>query len=201
MNVAAVHQETKALVDKTAFVHAFACVADSAVGARTQVWQFASVIRGAVVGEDCVIASGTMVDGSRVGDRSHISPGVEMGPGYIIGPDVFIGPNATFCNDRWPRADKTGLGLWVPAIAWASSELSRAHMAIVVERGATIGANAVILPGVVLGQYCMIAAGAVVERDVPPRHLLSRDGTLKEISDDDEASHLLGRVRLAARSV
>ena len=81
-----------------------------------------------------------------------IKCGVQLWDGVRIQDDVFIGPNATFCNDRWPRSKK------YPA----------AFLQTVVESGASIGANATILPGLVIGREAMIGAGAVVTKSVPP---------------------------------
>lgn len=185
------------LVDKRALIHPFALVTDSAVGARTHIWQFASVIRGAVIGEDCTIASGALVDGSRIGDRSIVSQNVAMGPGFVVGPDVFIGPNVTLCNDLWPRASKSGFAGFVAALAYHNDAARILHAAIVVERGASIGANSVILPGTILGENSMIAAGSAVRMNVPACHLHKRDGTLIQISDELEQTRLETRIRLA----
>ena len=97
-----------------------------------------------------------------------------MGPGFRLGDDVFVGPGVVLCNDLWPRADKTG---------W-DAEMLRDGRCVTVKVGnrASIGANAVILPGVNIGEDCMIAAGAVCGRDVPAGHLFKRDGSIVEIN-------------------
>lgn len=148
-------------VAPSAFVHPLALVAGASIGARTRIWQFASVIRGARIGEDCNIASGACIDGSIVGDRTKIGHNLAAGPGFLIGADVFIGPNVTLCNDAWPRAHVVGFDVF----------RYDGRPAIIVEDGASIGANAVILPGVIIGAGAMVAAGSVVTRDVAPRHL------------------------------
>lgn len=186
------------LINEAAFVHPFAFVTDSAIGARSKVWQFASVIRGAVIGEDCSVAAGAMVDGARVGDRTLVSHNVALHPGFIIGSDVFIGPNATLCNDAWPRAPKAGFAGFVPAIAYGDVEQQRKFATIIVEDGASIGAGAIILPGVVIKEGAMIAAGAWVNRNVPAKHLFTRDGGILEISDEIEKKRLEMRTRLAS---
>ena len=111
-------------------------VHDAAIGARTKVWQFASVIRGAKLGEDCVIGSCAIVDGATVGDRCHIGHGAQVHPGAVIGSDVFLGPGAVICNDAWPRAHKRGFD--APGVA-------------VIDDHASIGANAVVLAGLTIG--------------------------------------------------
>lgn len=157
-------------VDHDAYVHPLAFVDGAVIGAGTRVWQFASVIRGTVLGEGCNVASGALLDGPRFGDRCIISQGVAIGPGFWIGDDVFIGPNVTFCNDCWPSYDKDGFD---------ADALRCGLITIRVHDGASIGANAVILPGVTIGRKSVIAAGAAVDRDVPDDHLWSRQGLVK----------------------
>lgn len=158
------------MIDPTAFVHPKAHVEDSKIGPRTKVWQFASVTRGAVLGADCSVAPGAMLDGCRFGDRCCIGPSVSMGPGFKVGGDCFIGPSVTFANDAWPTADKTGFD--------AEAYRRGALWAVIMEDGASIGANAVILPGVRIGAGAVIAAGAVCGVNVPAGHLFARDGRL-----------------------
>lgn len=148
-------------VPPSAFVHPLAFVAGARIGDRTRIWQFASVIRGARIGSDCNIASGACIDGSTIGDRTKIGHNLAMGPGFVVGADCFIGPNVTFCNDSWPRAHMVGF----------DPSRYEDRPAIIVEDGASIGANAVILPGVVIGAGAMIAAGSTVTRDVAPWHI------------------------------
>lgn len=162
------------MISETAFIHPLAHVADSLVGARTKIWQFASVTGGTVLGEDCSVSPSAMLHGPRFGDRCVISGGVMMGPGFVLGDDVFVGPNVTLCNDVWPRADKTG---------WDAEMLRDGRcVAVRVGDGASIGAGAVILPGVSIGEGAMVAALAACDRDVPAGHLFRRDGSIVEIN-------------------
>lgn len=142
------------------------------IGTRTRVWQFASVIRGARIGEDCNIASCAIIDRAVVGDRCIVGHGSSLHPGTYIGNDVFIGPAVTFCNDRWPRVPKDGFD-----IEW----LLAGGVSIMVKDEASIGAGSVILPGVVIGSGAMIAAGAVVDRSVPACCLFKRNGKIVPI--------------------
>lgn len=153
-----------------AFVHDRAICDGAGIGARTRVWQFASVIRNAVVGEDCTIGANAIVDAAKIGDRCLIGHAASVHPGVEIGNDVFVGPSVVFCNDRWPRASKEGFD--------ASKLLSGEIVTTKVEDGASVGAGAVVIPGVVIGADAMIAAGAVVDRDVPKCHIFKRDGTM-----------------------
>lgn len=154
------------------FIHARALVEDSKVGARTKVWQFASVIRGAEIGEDCTIASGALLDGCKIGNRTIISQNVAMGPGFLVGNDCFIGPQVTLCNDLWPRAHRRGFDV---------ERFKNGEFAVIVKDGASIGAGCTVVPGVVIGERSMIAAGCVVSKSVPADHLLKRDGTIEPI--------------------
>lgn len=157
------------------------------IGEGTSVWQFASVIRGAVVGEDCNIASAAMVDGAELGVGCLIGHGASVNPGFQAGRRVFIGPNATICNDPWPWAHKTGFSL--------DAVRAAGRWIVVAEEGASIGANAVILPGVRIGAGAMVAAGAVCKRDVPSRTLYQRNGRIVPLPADLGLEH---RMRFVA---
>ena len=156
------------MIHQTAFIHPLAHVDGATIGARTKVWQFASITRGTVLGEDCSVSPFAMLDGSVYGDRVIISGGVMAGAGFKVGNDVFLGPNVVLCNDCWPFATKEGY----------RDDLLRdgEHWAVIVEDGAAIGAGAVILPGVTIGRGAVVAAGAVVERDVPAGTVCRRNG-------------------------
>lgn len=163
------------MIHETAFVHPFA-VTDGvrSIGARTKVWQFASVIRGAVLGEDCTVASGACFDGSVAGDRVVLCHNLAAGPGFLIGNDVFIGPNVTLCNDAWPRSDKAG---------FHPEAFDGQRWAIVIEDGATVGAGATVLPGVTIGKGAMVGAGVVCGHDVPAEHLMLSNQVCVPIGD------------------
>lgn len=138
------------------------------IGEGTRIHQFASITRGTRLGQDCVVWPFANLDGSVFGDRCVIASGVVMGPGFAIGNDVFIGPNVTFCNDMWPEVGKEGFD--------AEKFTKEGRVTIRVGDGASIGANAVILPGVTIGAGALIAAGARVSRDVAPGVLYLTDG-------------------------
>ena len=140
------------------FEHELSCVESASIGRRTRVWAFAHILPGAQIGEDCNICDHVFVENDvQVGDRVTVKSGVQLWDGVRLHNDVFIGPNATFTNDPFPR--------------------SRAHRSevteTVVERNASIGANATILPGVRIGQNAMIGAGAVVTNDVPANAIVT----------------------------
>lgn len=161
------------MIDESAIVHPRAEVKDSIIGARSRVWQFASVIRDAHVGEDCSIASCAIVDGADLGDRSIVSHGAFIDPGIVIGCDVFIGPGVKLCNDAWPRTDKTGFDI--------AALITHEFVTTRIEDGASLGAGVIVLPGIVIGKDAMIAAGAVVDKNVPALHLYKRNGAMVPI--------------------
>ncbi len=135
------------------FVHEQGLCETDEVGAGTRIWAFAHVLEGARVGADCNLCDGVFVeDGATVGDRVTIKSGVQLWTGVELEDDVFIGPNATFTNDPLPRSKQ-----WL-------DEYPRT----IVRKGASIGANATILPGLEIGTGAMVGAGAVVTRSVPP---------------------------------
>jgi UDP-2-acetamido-3-amino-2,3-dideoxy-glucuronate N-acetyltransferase len=135
------------------FAHANAIVESSHVGKGTRVWAFAHVLPGAVIGEDCNICDHVFIENDvTLGNRVTIKSGVQLWDGISIEDDVFVGPNATFTNDPFPR----------------SKQPRSFRGRTVVHKGASIGANATILPGLTIGQFAMVGAGAVVTGDVPP---------------------------------
>jgi UDP-2-acetamido-3-amino-2,3-dideoxy-glucuronate N-acetyltransferase len=144
-------------MNKEAYIHPNALVEDDVkLGRGTRVWAFVHILPGARIGEGCNICDHVFVEGDVIiGDRVTIKCGVQIWDGLRIEDDVFIGPNATFTNDRFPRSKKEFQLLFTR-----------------VERGATIGANATILPGITIGEKAMVGAGTVVTRDVPPRALV-----------------------------
>ena len=162
-------------VDGTAFIHPKAHVQGSKIGARTKVWQFASVIRNSHLGDDCNVGSGATVDGAWLGDGCLVCPGAFVVPGTYIGNDVFIGPNVTICNDAWPSTCKDGFEVDILLADFVSVEI---------KDGASVGANAVILPGVKIGRNALVAAGAVARTSIPDNHLLQRDGSLLKIKSE-----------------
>jgi acetyltransferase-like isoleucine patch superfamily enzyme/dTDP-4-dehydrorhamnose 3,5-epimerase-like enzyme len=134
------------------FVHPQALVESTQVGPGTRIWAFAHVLRGAVVGADCNICDHTFIENDVViGDRVTVKCGVQVWDGVTLEDDVFIGPNATFTNDLFPRSKAY------------QDQVRRTT----VQRGASIGANATLLSGIVVGTNAMVGAGAVVTKDVP----------------------------------
>lgn len=165
-------------IDHRAVIHG-----DVKIGKGTRVWQFASVIRGAVLGEDCSIASCAIVDSCRLGDRVIVSHGAFLDPGMKIGSDVFIGPHVIFCNDCYPRYSKVG---WFTEDELFSSDLVVSEVC----DHANIGAGAILLPGVRIGENALVAAGAVVTKSVPKDMVYRRDGSIHDLSMGERKRYL-----------
>ena len=139
--------------DKSFFAHPSAIVESSRIGRNTRVWAFAHILPDASIGEDCNICDHTFIENDViVGNRVTIKCGVQLWDGITLEDDVFVGPNATFTNDPFPR----------------SKQYPEAFTRTVIRKGASIGANATILPGLTIGQHSMLGAGTVVTKDVPP---------------------------------
>ncbi|MBG6074692.1 WxcM-like domain-containing protein [Polaromonas sp. CG_9.11] len=140
------------------FIHPLADVQSTTIGSGTRIWQFVVVLSGSKIGQDCNICSHCLIENDVVvGDRVTLKSGVQLWDGLRIGSDVFIGPNASFTNDKFPR----------------SQQRPGKFLITTIENGASIGAGAVILPGLVIGSKAMVAAGAVVTRSVPPNAIVA----------------------------
>jgi len=138
-------------------IHSHALIDPGAiVGARTRVWAFAHVCDGAVIGDDCNLCDHTFFEkGVQVGNRVTIKCGVYLWDGVVVEDDVFVGPCVAFTNDVRPRSRKYPV------------HFLKTHL----QEGCTVGANATLLP-VTIGRWAMVAAGAVVTRDVPAHALV-----------------------------
>lgn len=143
------------MIDPTAFVHESSYVDDGAtIGAKSKVWHFCHIMPGAVIGHGCNLGQNVVVmNGVRMGNNCKIQNNVSLYEGVILEDDVFCGPSMVFTNVMNPR-----------------SHVSRKneYRKTLVRRGAAIGANATIVCGTTLGEYCFVGAGAVITRDVPP---------------------------------
>lgn len=141
------------VVDPSAMVHPTAVIDIPAeIGARTRIWHFVHVMAGARVGRDCSLGQGCYVGGAaKIGDRVRVQNGVNVFDGVTLEDDVFCGPNVVFTNVRYPRAHVSR---------------RQEYAKTLVRRGATIGANSTILPGVTIGEHAFVGAGAVVTQNV-----------------------------------
>ena len=150
------------------FVHRLALCESDEVGAGTQIWAFAHVMKGAVIGRDCNIGDHVFIEtGARIGDRVTLKNQAMVWDGVEIGDDVFVGPGVSFTNDVLPRSRRVPLPAGAADCRVEAGWLVRTR----VENGASLGARSVILPGAHIGAYAMVAAGAVVTREVPAHAL------------------------------
>lgn len=133
-------------------IHPLSDVQSKNIGEGTSIWQYAVVLAEAKIGDDCNICAHTFIENDVIlGDRVTVKCGVFIWDGCRIGSDVFIGPNVTFTNDPFPR----------------SKQYPVSFSGVEVQSGASIGANATILPGVRIGKNSMVGAGSVVTKSVP----------------------------------
>lgn len=134
------------------FIHSLSDVNSQNIGSGTRVWQYVIILPNAVVGQDCNICSHCLIESDVIiGNRVTVKSGVQLWDGLRVGNDVFIGPNVSFANDKFPRSRKK----------------PEKFLATILQDSASIGAGAVILPGITIGAHAMIAAGAVVTKSVP----------------------------------
>lgn len=132
-------------------IHPSSDVQSSNIGEGTVVWQFCVILPGAKIGNNCNINCHVFIENDvLIGDNVTIKPGVQIWDGIVVEDNVFIGPNVTFTNDMMPR-----------------SKHYPSFLKTVVKKGASIGANATLLPGIIIGENAMIGAGSVVLKDVP----------------------------------
>lgn len=140
------------------FKHANSLCETEKVGKNTRIWAFSHILPNAVIGEECNICDHVFIENDvRIGNRVTIKCGVQIWDGIKIEDDVFVGPNVTFTNDIFPR----------------SRQYPEEFLRTEIKKGASIGANATILPGIVIGEKAMIGAGAVVTKSVPPNAIVT----------------------------
>jgi UDP-2-acetamido-3-amino-2,3-dideoxy-glucuronate N-acetyltransferase len=140
------------------FIHPQALCEAEAIGEGTRIWAFAYVLKGARIGVDCNLCAHVFIENDVVlGNRVTIKSGVQLWNGTVVEDDVFIGPNVTFANDKFPRS---------------KHHLDR-HPQTLISRGASIGANATILPGLTIGRSSMVGAGAVLTGNVPANAIVT----------------------------
>jgi acetyltransferase-like isoleucine patch superfamily enzyme len=147
--------------------HPTAIVESAHVGVGTRVWAYAHVLEHAQVGANCNLGDHTFVEGgARIGNNVTIKNQVCVWDGVVLEDNVFIGPRVTFTNDRYPRSPR------MPGAEQRYSHQENWLETTFVREGCSIGAAAVVLPGLELGAYSVVAAGAVVTRDVAPFSLV-----------------------------
>ncbi len=139
------------------FKHPTAIVSTKKIGDGTRIWAFCNILEKASIGRSCNICDHVFIENDVVvGDNVTIKCGVQLWDGLRVEDDVFIGPNATFANDKYPRSKK----------------YPEKFLQTILKKGASVGANSTILPGVVIGENAMVGAGAVVTKNVPPNSVV-----------------------------
>lgn len=132
-------------------IHALSDVQSKNIGKDTNIWQYCVVLPNAKIGDNCNICSHCFIENDVfIGNNVTVKNGVYLYDGITVEDDVFIGPNATFCNDRYPKSKNKDFKL----------------EPVVIKKGASIGANATILPGVTIGENALVGAGAIVTKDI-----------------------------------
>lgn len=143
------------------YIHPTALVETDHIGTGTRIWALAHVMKGVRIGEHCNIGDHCFLEtGAVVGNNVTIKNGNMVWEGVILEDGVFVGPHVFFTNDRYPRSPRhPGANRRYENHEWL------AHTRI--KEGASLGAGSVICPGVTVGAYAMVGAGAVVTKDVP----------------------------------
>ena len=132
-------------------IHPLSDVQSKNIGENTNIWQFCVILKNAKIGANCNICSHVFIENDvKIGNNVTIKNGVQIWDGIEIEDNVFIGPNVTFCNDRYPKSGNKNFKL----------------EKIIIKKGASIGANSTVLPGVTIGENAMIAAGSIVTKNV-----------------------------------
>ena len=133
-------------------IHPLSDCVNSNIPESTNVWQFTVILPDAVIGENCNICSHCFIENKvSIGDNVTIKAGVRLWDGVTIEDNVFIGANVSFTNDIYPRSKQHDKEFFLTKVC----------------KGASIGANAVILPGITIGEKAIVGAGAVVTKDIP----------------------------------
>jgi len=152
-------------------LHPQAICESTNIGPDTNIWAFAHVMSGARIGANCNIGAYVFVEsGARIGDSVTIKNGVQVWSKIYIGNGVFIGPGAVFSNDRYPRSRRFAA---IEEIGNRYSDENNWIETMIIGEGATIGAGAIILPGVTIGHYAMVGAGALVTKDIGSHQLVT----------------------------
>ena len=172
------------------YIHPRTDILTNEIGDETTIWQFCVILPNAKIGSNCNICAHVFIENDVVvGNNVTIKSGVQLWDGIVIEDNVFIGPNATFTNELIPRSK-----------AHDSSKFK----STLIKKGASIGANTTVLPGLVIGKYSFIGAGSVVTKNIPDHTLwygnpatqkgyITEDGILLDMDkrDKDGVEHVI----------
>ena len=140
----------------THFIHALSDVQTKKIGEGSTIWQFVVILKGAIIGNNCNICAHVFIENDVIiGNNTTIKSGVQIWDGITLEDNIFIGPNVTFTNDLFPRSKKYPVSF----------------NKTIIKEGASIGANATILAGNVIGNYAMVGAGSVITKNVGKNEL------------------------------
>jgi UDP-2-acetamido-3-amino-2,3-dideoxy-glucuronate N-acetyltransferase len=158
------------------FIHPSANVHPKAiVGDGTKIWINVQVRENAQIGKNCIISKDVYIDFEvKIGDECKIQNSVSVYNGVTIDSKVFVGPNVSFTNDKIPRAFNK---------EWKVTPT-------LVKQGASIGANATIVCGITIGEFAMVAAGAVVTKDVAPFALVAGNPAVQIATIDESGNRI-----------
>ncbi|MDR3243836.1 MAG: N-acetyltransferase [Elusimicrobiota bacterium] len=132
-------------------IHKLADVQSKNIGEGTNIWQFCIVLAGAKIGKNCNVCANVFIENDVIiGDNVTIKCGVQLWDGARIEDNVFVGSNVTFCNDKYPK----------------SKNKDFKQKSVIIKKGASIGANSTLLPGITIGENALIGAGCVVTKDI-----------------------------------
>lgn len=127
------------------------------IGQGTKIWNNCQIKKGAIIGENCTIGHNCLINEKAiVGNGCKLQSNIDIWGGVTLQDNVFVGPSVVFTNDlnpraKYPKSQYPEYGKWVPTL---------------IKEGATLGANATIVCGAVVGKWAMVGAGAVVKKDV-----------------------------------
>lgn len=148
------------------FIHSTAIVDSTQVGAGTRIWAYTHVMNDASIGGDCNIGEHCFIEsGATVGNQVTIKNGNMVWEGVHLEDGVFVGPLVVFTNDLYPRSPR------LPQVHNRYADRSWLEQTII-KRGASLGAGAVILAGITIGEFCMVGAGSIVSKSLPPHALV-----------------------------
>lgn len=162
------------------YIHPSAHVSsDARIGEGTKIWINVQVREQAEIGTNCIISKDVYIDHAvQIGNNCKIQNSVSVYNGVTIEDDVFVGPNVSFTNDKVPRAF---------SVDWKITPTT-------VRKGASIGANATIVCGIVIGEYAMVAAGSVVTKDVPP-YTLVMSNPARPVARINKAGEVVSKIQ------